>query len=659
MTQFLDTLLAWSGQIFILVAVAAFAAITITHPKARLLFWQGILLLAILIPAIEPRTPTPIYLPSFSISTQPLSFQAAYPSVATTQFRWQQQDWLLIIAAGMALRLIWIAAGFLRLRAYRKQARVLSTPPLPFVSGAASWYESENVPGPVTYGWLRPSILLPTRVLALPPALREPIACHELIHVNRRDWLFVIAEEFLRSALWFHPAIWYVLSRIQLAREQVVDREVVRLTENRESYLDALVAVAEQSLLSDLAPAPLFLRKRQLAERVKEVLKEIPMSKSKLAANLAGACSVTLMAALAAMWLFPFMSPAQTVNDGPGVTVNPGAPLIHRTPIGHPEGTTMTGTVIVEATLNTKGEVTDAHVISGPDELRRTALTSVLQWHYVPGITTAQATINFEPALAMAVITSSGVRSGTSVTISADAPGGRGKSAAPAPAAVSAPAPNAAPIPAFPATVKAIAFDGIGPEAEQQIRSALPVREGSTVTFLDVANINDAIHAYDSHLSASFLYTATDANGRSMGLNVNPRQSMPEPLLPPAFAAAFANGRPEVTIRVQSQSAQAQFISVPIRDAFTPAVQPVPDLNLTPRKRVTPVYPDLAKRARIQGTVKFAATIAPDGTVSQLELISGHPLLVESAKEAVLQWVYAPSAAPVQTQVTVNFTLAE
>ncbi len=103
MTQFLDTLLAWSGQIFILVAVAAFAAITITHPKARLLFWQGILLLAILIPAIEPRTPTPIYLPSFSISTQPLSFQAAYPSAATTQFRWQQEDWLLIIAAGMAL----------------------------------------------------------------------------------------------------------------------------------------------------------------------------------------------------------------------------------------------------------------------------------------------------------------------------------------------------------------------------------------------------------------------------------------------------------------------------------------------------------------------------------------------------------------------------
>ncbi len=514
----------------------------------------------------------------------------------------------------------------------------------------------------MTYGWLRPSILLPTRVLALPPALREPIACHELIHVNRRDWLFVIAEEFLRSALWFHPAVWFVLSRIQLAREQVVDREVVRLTENRDSYLDALVAVAEQSLLSDLAPAPLFLRKRQLAERVKEVLKEIPMSKSKLAANLAGACSVTLMAALAAMWLFPFMSPAQTVNDGPGVTVNPGAPLIHRTPIGHPEGTTMTGTVIVEATVNTKGEVTDAHVISGPDELRRTALTSVLQWHYVPGITTAQATINFEPALAMAVITSSGVRSGTSVTISADAPGGRGKSAAPAPAAIPAPpATGSAPIPAFPATVKAIAFDGIGPEAEQQIRSLLPVREGSTMSQADAQTITQAIQNYDSHLSASFVFTASDANGRSMGLRVDVRPSPAgrEMMLPPAFAAAFANGRPEVTIRVQSQSAQAQFISVPIRDAFTPAVQPVPDLNLTPRKRVTPVYPDLAKRARIQGTVKFAATIAPDGTVSQLELISGHPLLVESAKEAVLQWVYAPSAAPVQTQVTVNFTLAE
>jgi len=86
--------------------------------------------------------------------------------------------------------------------------------------------------------------------------------------------LFVLLEESIRSVLWFHPAIWFVLSRIQLAREQVVDAEVVSLTRDRERYLDALVAVAAQRLLPDVAPAPLFLKKRQLAVRVAAVLKE-------------------------------------------------------------------------------------------------------------------------------------------------------------------------------------------------------------------------------------------------------------------------------------------------------------------------------------------------------------------------------------------------
>src|SRR5262249_41138406 len=151
-----------------------------------------------------------------------------------------------------ALRLLWIAAGLLRLRRYRSSAESLSDPPLYFVAKTVRWYVSDTLPGPVTYGFLRPCILLPRRVESLPAALREAIACHELVHVRRGDWLAVIAEELIRALLWFHPAIWFALSRIQLAREQVVDREAVRLTENRDSYLNALVAVAEHRLQPDL-----------------------------------------------------------------------------------------------------------------------------------------------------------------------------------------------------------------------------------------------------------------------------------------------------------------------------------------------------------------------------------------------------------------------
>lgn len=80
--------------------------------------------------------------------------------------------------------------------------------------------------------------------------------------------------------------------------------------------------------------------------------------------------------------------------------------------------------------------------------------------------------------------------------------------------------------------------------------------------------------------------------------------------------------------------------------------------------KLAPVYPALAKQARIQGTVRFSAVIGKDGSVVNLQLISGHPLLVGPAQEAVKQWVYKPTllnGAPVEvvTQIDVNFTLIE
>jgi TonB family protein len=78
--------------------------------------------------------------------------------------------------------------------------------------------------------------------------------------------------------------------------------------------------------------------------------------------------------------------------------------------------------------------------------------------------------------------------------------------------------------------------------------------------------------------------------------------------------------------------------------------------------KVDPVYPVLAKQARIQGTVRFEAIVGTDGVVSSLQLISGDPLLVDAAKNAVQQWVYRPTllnGTPVEvtTTIDVNFAL--
>jgi protein TonB len=76
-----------------------------------------------------------------------------------------------------------------------------------------------------------------------------------------------------------------------------------------------------------------------------------------------------------------------------------------------------------------------------------------------------------------------------------------------------------------------------------------------------------------------------------------------------------------------------------------------------------PVYPPLARQARIQGTVRFNAIIGKDGKIENLTLVQGHPLLVPAATEAVKQWVYKPTllnGEPVEvvTQIDVNFTLS-
>ena len=82
------------------------------------------------------------------------------------------------------------------------------------------------------------------------------------------------------------------------------------------------------------------------------------------------------------------------------------------------------------------------------------------------------------------------------------------------------------------------------------------------------------------------------------------------------------------------------------------------------RRQPKPAYPPLARQARIQGVVKFTAIIAKDGSIQNLQLITGHPLLVQSATDAVKQWLYEPTllnGEPVEvvTQIDVNFTLTQ
>jgi protein TonB len=79
--------------------------------------------------------------------------------------------------------------------------------------------------------------------------------------------------------------------------------------------------------------------------------------------------------------------------------------------------------------------------------------------------------------------------------------------------------------------------------------------------------------------------------------------------------------------------------------------------------RVQPTYPPIAREARVQGAVELRAIISKTGTIENLVVVSGQPMLVKSAIDAVRQWRYRPyilnhEPIEVETEITVNFLLS-
>jgi TonB family protein len=70
-----------------------------------------------------------------------------------------------------------------------------------------------------------------------------------------------------------------------------------------------------------------------------------------------------------------------------------------------------------------------------------------------------------------------------------------------------------------------------------------------------------------------------------------------------------------------------------------------------------PIYPDIARQAQISGSVQLSVIIGEDGHIQQATIVSGHPLLRQAAKDAVVQWVYQPTLVdnqPVKVSSTVD-----
>ena len=315
----LDNLIAYCIQIALLVLVGGVLPwlLRLRLPKVMYLYWNTLLVTCLALPVIQAwnpmqSSPVPSILPLAEAEQigQVLGLTDLHRSFPV------YEAIAIVLALGVAVRLFYLLLGTVRLGRYRSRGKLLDPVPPDFKKIQSRLRVdpqiciSLDVDSPATFGAFRPVILLPSRFLAMEPERQTTILCHELLHVRRRDWVFVVVEGMVRAFLWFHPAIHWLLSRIQLSREQVVDQEVLLLTGNRRCYVESLLQLAAEGIDAQPLPASLFLREPHLAQRVALMVEEVSMSRPRRLLSVATIVVTLVWTGHWAVWSFPLTSGA-------------------------------------------------------------------------------------------------------------------------------------------------------------------------------------------------------------------------------------------------------------------------------------------------------------------------------------------------------------
>ncbi|MBL8213848.1 MAG: M56 family metallopeptidase [Bryobacterales bacterium] len=380
MDLFLSNLAVYSAQIAIVTAGGALTALLWRGRDAypRLWLWQAVLLGMVLLPLVQPWKKQP----AGEVSVTMGAAVAVEPGPERrAPLPWDRIA-IGLLGAGCVVMSLRLLTGAMRIRQYRRRSRVVVSP---FADSEVR--VSGEIRSPITFGYRRPVILIPESFGALPEQEQRTILEHEHTHIRRKDWLYVVVEESIRALLWFHPAVWFVINRIHVAREQAVDQEVIRKMGLRDPYLNALLSMAGYPATGRYVPAPLFLRQRHLTERVAAICKEvIPMNRTYQVFSLAASAALLTLTGIGATALLPLQSSAQETPVGTTSSKASGR-LLHKVEPSYPpeaRAKRIEGIVTLSIVVDARGTVADARVESGPEELRAAALQAVLQWQLVP-----------------------------------------------------------------------------------------------------------------------------------------------------------------------------------------------------------------------------------------------------------------------------------
>jgi TonB family protein len=395
----LPAFVVYNAQVTVVVAVAAAAdaLARAMDPAARLSLWRAVALACCALPLSVLAGPERLGLDVTYLLASAADTPGGGSSPLGTVPPAGRLVWS-VLGAGVLARVAWLAAGAIRLRGIRRRSRpAVLTGELEAlradVAPRAECRVSSEIAQPAGFGFWKPVVLLPERFFTIDLEAQRTVACHELLHVARRDWPWILLEETARSVFWFNPAVWWLVERIQESREQLVDRLVIARIPAKRAYMTALLTFADSERPAALATA--FLRRRHLRARFRKLAKESVMSQKRLvwtAVVLACVLGATIGAAAVMLPIAaPFAAaPAQDVVEGNQAGVTMPRVVREVKPQYTPEAmrAKIEGTVLMRTVIGTDGAPGDIEITRsldaeyGLDEQAKTALS---QWRFQPG----------------------------------------------------------------------------------------------------------------------------------------------------------------------------------------------------------------------------------------------------------------------------------
>ena len=654
MDLLLRNLFDWTLQVTLLVAVAALAArsFTVDAATVRYAWWRLVLVSCLALPLMQPwhldtlRTSMAIDQSTMLRDLSHLRAGSVHGPSILRRLSASLPPWrtmvVVALALGAGLRLLWLSAGLVYLRRLRSRgvlAPANPTDPESALEGPTRPVDVRYVDGigqPITFGLRHPVVLLPSSIRALPESVQRAALVHELWHVRRRDWLRLVGEEGLRALLWFEPAIWWLISRVQSSREEVVDELTLRVIKSRRHYLEALLAFADRPALFPAAP---FARRQHLYQRMLLVSREAVMSSRRTVVSCAGMAVAVVVAGWYGVAAFPLQAAPQATSaqaqQPPPRDPRPGAPRPATARETELQKAIQSGSADaavygdVARLQEQRGAITDAEATL--IALRQLQPNDAMSYAALAGL--YQRTGQFDLAL-------------TTVEQAA---------------ALNPADPNGYQILATFYWDKASKDQTLTPAAKASyIQRGIAATDRALALqpdFVDSLVYKNIFLRMEAQLESDpgkrqALLTEADAL-RTRALSLRPVQQRAVP------TGAGAPPPPPPPPPPLSQDDWAAKFMV---DGKTPvrlgaAVAP-------PRGRtdVKAAYPEVAMNAGVQGEVVVDAVIDTAGNVTSTRVVKSIPLLDQAALDAIKQWKFVPAMlngapTPVVVTMTVNFTL--